>query len=115
MAKATDTTQTGEFAVIETGGKQYMAKVGDVLTIEKLADNMTDGDKVIFDKVVLFDNGTTTTMGTPYIAGTKVEGILEEQGKTPKLTVTHFKSKSNYHRTYGHRQPFMKVKITALK
>ena len=113
MATTTETTK--EFAVIETGGKQYKAIVGQVLTIEKLSDDMTDGDKVVFDKVVLLDDGATTTLGAPYISGAKVQGVLTEQGKTPKLTITRFKSKSNYHRTYGHRQPFMKVKVTSLK
>lgn len=111
----TNNQTTQPFAVIETGSKQYKVAVGDIITIEKLADNMNDGDKVAFDQVSLLDDGKTTTLGAPFIEGAKVQGVLESQGKGKKIDVLRFRSKSNYHRRYGHRQPFMKVKITSLK
>lgn len=112
--------KTGEFAVIETGGKQYVVSVGDVLTIEKLPrddkEEYKEGEKIVFDKVLLVDNGKdTTTIGTPYIKGAKVTASFEEGGKGKKITVIKFKSKSRYFKKYGHRQPFNKVKIEALK
>ncbi|MEX0652267.1 MAG: 50S ribosomal protein L21 [Candidatus Paceibacterota bacterium] len=112
--------KTGEFAVIETGGKQYVVSVGDVLTIEKLPKDdkgeYTAGEKIVFDKVLLVDNGKdTTTVGTPYIEGAKVIASFEEAGKGKKVDVIRFKSKSRYFKKYGHRQPFNKVKIEALK
>ncbi len=54
-----------EFAVIETGGKQYQVMAGDIITIEKLPGDFKAGDKVTFDKVLLVDDGTNTTIGTP--------------------------------------------------
>lgn len=114
MSETTSQT-TQPFAVIQTGGKQYKVAVGDVITIEKLADDMQDGDKVIFSEVSLLDDGKTTTLGAPFIEGGKVQGVLEEQGKGKKLSILRFRSKSNWHRRLGHRQPYMKVKITSLK
>lgn len=105
-----------EFAVIKTGGKQYKVSKGDVVKIEKLSGNYKEGDKIVFDKVLLVDNGKDmTTVGTPYIKGAKVEATLEEQGKDKKITVIKFKSKSRYFRKQGHRQPFFKVQIDAIK
>jgi len=108
--------KTSEFAVIQTGGKQYVVSVGDILTIEKLPEDHKEGDKVTFDKVLLVDNGKdTTTVGTPYIKGAKVTASFEEVGKAKKIDVIRFKSKSRYFKKYGHRQPYNKVRIEALK
>ena len=104
-----------EFAVIETGGKQYQVKSGDVITIELLPGEMKAGDKVTFDKVVLVDDGSNTTIGTPYITGAKVEAIYKATGRLPKVTVIKYKQKSRYFKKNGHRQPFSKIKIDAIK
>lgn len=104
-----------EFAVIETGGKQYKVSVGDVLVIEKLPGEYKEGKKITFDKVMLVDNGKDTTIGTPYISKAKVEAVFQEEGKGKKVLVVQFKSKSRYHKKKGHRQPYTKVKITSIK
>lgn len=104
-----------EFAVIATGGKQYTVSKGDVIAIEKLSDTHKEGDKVTFDKVLLMDNGKDTTIGTPYIAKAAVTATITEIGRAPKITVVHYKQKSRYYKKNGHRQPFFKVKIDALK
>jgi ribosomal protein L21 len=61
-----------EFAVIETGGKQYMVAVGDVLDVELLGAH-EEGDKIEFDKVLMVDDGKDATIGTPYIKGATVK------------------------------------------
>ncbi|MEK7641645.1 MAG: 50S ribosomal protein L21 [Patescibacteria group bacterium] len=104
-----------EFAVIATGGKQYTVSKGDVITIEKLSDTHKEGDKVVFDKVLLVDDGKDTTVGTPYIAKAEVKATITEIGRAPKITVIHYKQKSRYYKKNGHRQPFFKVKIDAVK
>ena len=106
---------TMEFAVIQTGGKQYKVSVGDSVKIEKLTGDYKQGDKITFDKVLLVDNGTDTTIGTPYISGAKVEAELTEVGRAKKILVVRYKQKSRYYKRNGHRQPFFTVKITALK
>jgi len=104
-----------EIAVITTGGKQYTVKKGDMIKIEKLSDTVKAGDAVTFDKVLLVDNGHDTTIGTPYIKGAKVEARVEEVGRSKKVMVMHYKQKSRYFTKNGHRQPFTKVKISAIK
>jgi large subunit ribosomal protein L21 len=103
-----------KIAIIETGGKQYVAMEGGVLTVEKLADAHTKGDKVTFDKVLLTDDGKSTNVGAPYISGAKVTAELIVEGRARKVTVIRYREKSRYSKKRGHRQPFAKVRITAL-
>jgi large subunit ribosomal protein L21 len=106
--------QAGAFAVIATGGKQYKVQVGDIVKIEKLSDESKEGDKVVFDKVLLVDNAGVTAVGAPYVAGAKVTAEIAEIGRDPKITVIHYKQKSKYFKKYGHRQPYAKVKIASI-
>lgn len=100
------------FKVIKTGGKQYKVKSGDSLKIEKLAGEHKVGSKVVFGEVLLIDNGETTEVGTPLIEGEKAEATISEIGRNRKIDVIKYKQKSRYYKKNGHRQPFMKVKIT---
>lgn len=104
-----------EFAVIQTGGKQYKASKGTVLSIEKMKGEYKKGDKVSFDKVLLVDDGKDTTIGAPYIKGAKVEGEITEIGRARKVLVVKYKQKSRYLKRNGHRQPYFKVKILSIK
>ncbi len=113
-AKKASSKKDGVFAVIETGGKQYVARVGQYFDVEKVSDDMKEGDKIVFDKVLLIDDGAKTDIGSPYLSGKKVEAKLLEQGKGKKVNVIRFKSKSRYFRKKGHRQPYMKVEITKI-
>ena len=104
-----------EFAVIKTGGKQYKVSEGDTISVEKMKGEYKEGDKLSFDQVLLVDNGKDTTIGTPYISGAKVEGEISEIGRTRKILVMKYKSKSRYMKRNNHRQPYFKVKITSIK
>jgi large subunit ribosomal protein L21 len=104
-----------EFAVIQTGGKQYKVRKGAVLSIEKLPGEHAKGEKISFDKVLLVEDGKDTTIGMPYVKGAKVEGELLEIGRTRKVIILKYKQKSRYLRRAGHRQHFFKVKVTAIK
>lgn len=104
--------ENSAFAIIETGGKQYRVVVGDIIKIEKLNGELKVGDVIVFDKVLLVDNGNDSTdIGTPYINGAKVSGTLVEIGRNAKITVIKYKQKSRYFKKNGHRQPFFKVQI----
>ena len=104
-----------EFAVIQTGGKQYKVKVGDEIKIEKILGDHKEGDKIVFDKVLLVDNGSDTTIGTPYIAAAKVTATITKIGRLPKVDVIKYKQKSKYFKKNGHKQPYFQVKIEGLK
>ena len=67
--------ESTEFAVIKTGGKQYRVAVGDVVTVEKILGDHKEGDAVVFDKVLLVDDGKNTTIGTLY-GKTKTEPVF---------------------------------------
>lgn len=108
----------GEFAVILSGGKQYVVSVGDIIDVEQLAkehkQQYKEGNVVEFDKVLLVDNGTDATIGTPYIDGAKVKAIYQKEKKGKKLSIVRFKAKSNRDRKIGHRQKYSRVKIESL-
>jgi len=102
-----------KIAIIETGGKQYVVGKDDVLSVEKLASTEA-GKKVTFDKVLLVDDGKKTQVGTPYVAGAKVSAEVIENGLGKKVRIVRFREKSRYLKRKGHRQPYTKVKITAV-
>ena len=106
---------TGEFAVIQTGGKQYRVKKGQVISIEKMPGEYKAGDTITFDKVLLVDDGTDATIGTPYIKGAAVNAQIMEIGRARKVLVVKYKQKSRYLRRNGHRQPYFQVKVTSIK
>ncbi len=104
-----------EFAVIATGGKQYVVSPGSVVKIEKIIGEHEEGDTLTFDKVLIVDNGMDTTIGTPYIDGAKVTGKLEKSARDKKVEIIKYKQKSRYFVRRGHRQPYFLVKIESIK
>ena len=108
-----------EIAIIETGGKQYTVSKGDLIRIEKLAavkgKEYIEGDKIVFDKVLLVDDGKDTTIGTPYIEKARVSATIIKIARAQKVTVIKYKQKSRYFKKHGHRQPYFSVKIEDFK
>ncbi|MCW1891818.1 MAG: 50S ribosomal protein L21 [Candidatus Uhrbacteria bacterium] len=101
------------FAVIQTGGKQYIVREGQQLSIEKLLGDV--GSKVEFDALMLAeDDGSKVELGTPVLSGVKVSGEIVEHGKGEKLVIVKYKAKSRYTRRTGHRQPFTKIMISKI-
>lgn len=98
------------FAIIETGGKQYLVKKGDKLQVEKLAGEA--GQSVKFEKVLFTSDGKSFQLGKPYVAGAGVEAKVLKQGKGKKVHVLKYKAKSKYRRKIGHRQQFTEIQIT---
>jgi len=110
------TSDKALFAVFATGGKQYRVSTGDLVKIEKLAgDEHKEGEKLVFDHVLLVDNGESeTTIGTPFIKGAKVEATLNKIGRYKTVDVIKYKQKSRYFKKYGHRQPYFEIKISSI-
>ena len=100
------------YAVLVTGGKQYTARVGQVLTIEKL--ETPTGDQVRFDQVLLISDDTRVTVGTPVIAGATISGKVVRHDRGPKIIVFKYKSKKRYRRKTGHRQSQTHVLVQAI-
>ncbi len=97
-------------AVIQTGGKQYLVKLGDMLKVEKLAKNA--GEQVSFDVLMTADD-SGVKVGKPTL-GAKVTAEVVAQGRAPKIEVVKYKAKSRYTRRVGHRQAFTAIKITKI-
>ena len=96
-------------AIIETGGKQYRVKEGDVVFIEKLP---TEADeKVTFTNVLAVLDGDAAKIGAPYIKGASVDASVVKNGKSKKIIVYKMRPKKGYRRKQGHRQPYTKVQI----
>lgn len=101
------------YAIIETGGKQYKVKEGDVIYVEKL--NVNEGDSFIFDRVLAVSRGEGLIFGSPVVAGATVSARVEKHVKGQKIIVFKYKPKKNYRRKQGHRQPFTKVLIEKIQ
>ena len=101
------------YAIIETGGKQYQVKEGDVVFIEKLS--VEADETVSFDKVVAVNNDNGLTVGAPYVNGATVEAKVIKNGKAKKITVFTYKPKKGEKRKMGHRQPYTQVRIESIK
>jgi large subunit ribosomal protein L21 len=101
------------YAVIETCGKQYQVKEGDVLFIEKL--NVEAEETVKIDKVVAVGTDAGLKIGAPYVENATVEAKVLKNGKAKKITVFTYKPKKGEKKKQGHRQPYTQVKIEAIK
>jgi large subunit ribosomal protein L21 len=99
------------YAVMKTGGKQYKVQVGDSIYIEKL--DLEDGAAVEFE-TVLFSNEDDIRVGSPVVEGVKVAAKVIRQAKGKKITIFKIKSKKNYRKKQGHRQPYTQVEIMAI-
>lgn len=101
------------YAIVESGGKQFKVSEGGFIFVEKV--DAAVGDTVTLDKVFLLESGGTVKVGSPTLTGVSVSATVVEQGKEKKIIVFKYKSKKNYRRKQGHRQPFTKLRIDAIK
>ncbi|MEA4910629.1 MAG: 50S ribosomal protein L21 [Candidatus Elulimicrobiales bacterium] len=102
------------FAVIQTGGKQYKVSEGSRIKIEKIIGDYKIGDKLSFENVLLSVNGNDVKVGEPTISGSKVEAEIIDIAKHKTVEVVKYKAKSNYHKKNGHRQPYFEIKVLAI-
>ena len=97
------------YAIVEACGRQYKVAEGDLVFVEKLDAN--EGEKVVFDNVLLISDGDKIKVGTPTVKSAKVEATVVENGKAKKVVVFKYKAKKNERKKQGHRQPYTKIKI----
>ncbi|MDB5194114.1 MAG: rplU [Parcubacteria group bacterium] len=102
------------FAIIATGGKQYLVRPGQVIKVEKLQGEHKVGDNIIFDSVLLFVD-EEPKLGNPFVKGMHVSATLKTIGRLAKVTVIKYKQKSRYFKKNGHRQPYFEVEIDSIK
>lgn len=100
------------YAVFKTGGKQYRAKQGDVLKIEKL--ELDAGSDVAFDHVLMLGEGDDVKIGVPTVVGAVVSGKVLSQGRADKVHILKFRRRKHSRKQQGHRQYYTEVEITAI-
>lgn len=100
------------YAVIASGGKQYRVTEGQTLKLEKLTVDV--GSSVTFDQVLMVTNGDKVTVGTPLIAGGKVNAEVISQGRAKKIKIIKFRRRKHHRKQMGHRQYYTEVKITGI-
>ena len=101
------------FAVIQTGGKQYKVKSGEILKIEKLPDSKPDA-KIEFKEILAYGDDKTIEIGTPTISGAKVEANLIKNSKDRTILIFKKRRRHNSRRKNGHRQEFTMIRINKI-
>lgn len=102
------------FAIIETGGKQYMVSPGKTIKIEKIAEP-EKGEFLYFDKVLLYSDGNGAKIGKPYLSEIKVKAEWEKEARAKKISILRYHSKTRHRRKKGHRQIYTQIKIKEIE
>ena len=101
------------YAVIQTGGKQYKVKSGEILKIEKLSNSKPD-TKIEFKEILAYGDDKIIEVGTPTVAGAKVEAELIKNGKNRTILIFKKRRRHNSRRKNGHRQEFSMIRINKI-
>lgn len=100
-------------AVIERGGKQYRVREGEIIEVEKL--DKKKGAEVKLEKVLLVEKDGEVKIGRPLLEGALVIAEVVDHGRGDKIIVYKYKRRKGYHRKYGHRQPYTRLKIKEIR
>ena len=101
------------FAIIQTGGKQYKVKTGEILKVEKL-DNIKSNSKIEFKEILAYGDDKNIEVGSPLVKGAKVEAELLKNGKNRTVLIFKKRRRKNSRRKNGHRQEFSLVRINKI-
>ena len=101
------------FAVIQTGGKQYKVKAGEIIKVEKLLDSKPE-TKVEFNEVLAYGDDKTIELGEPIILGAKVEADLIKNSKNRTVLIFKKRRRKNSRRKNGHRQQYSLIRINKI-
>lgn len=97
------------FAIFQDSGQQFKVKQGDVILVD--LKGLDEGSEISFDKVLFVND----KVGTPYVDGAKVTGVVKEDVAGKKIRVQKFKRRKGYRRVNGHRQHYTQVEIKAIE
>ena len=101
------------YAVIQTGGKQYKVKSGDILKIEKLPDSKAD-TKIEFNEILAYGDNKIIEVGSPIVQGAKVEANLIKNSKNRTVLIFKKRRRQNSRRKNGHRQEYSMIRINKI-
>tara|TARA_B100001013_G_scaffold299679_1_gene200857 strand:- start:184 stop:501 length:318 start_codon:yes stop_codon:yes gene_type:complete len=98
------------YAIVQTGGKQYRVETGDTIRVESLP--VHTGELIEVGEVLAVSQDGDITIGTPTVEGAKVRAQVMSQGRDKKIVIFKYKNKTRYRRKTGHRQTYTEIKIT---
>lgn len=101
-----------KYAIINTGGKQYVAREGETIEVDRLP--LQVGDDVQWKEVLLLVNNGDIAVGEPYVTGANVKGKVVDQIKGRKILVFKYIPRERYRRRRGHRQRYTRVEIDTI-
>lgn len=101
-----------KYAVVESGGKQYIAREGERIDVDRLSVQV--GETVELDQVLLGANNGEVSVGAPTISGALVKARVIAQVRGPKVVVFKYKPKIRYRRKQGHRQQYTRLEIDSI-
>ena len=101
------------FAIIQTGGKQYKVRSGEILKIEKLSNSKPD-TKVEFKEILAYGNDKVIEVGAPTVQGAKVEANLIKNSKNRTVLIFKKRRRQNSRRKNGHRQQYSMIRINKI-
>ena len=101
------------YAVIQTGGKQYKVKSGEVLKIEKLPNSKID-TKIEFNEILAYGDSKIIEVGSPIVQGAKVEANLIKNSKNRTVLIFKKRRRQNSRRKNGHRQEYSMIRINKI-
>jgi large subunit ribosomal protein L21 len=101
------------YAIIQTGGKQYKVKSGEILKIEKLSDSKPD-TKIEFKEILAYGDNKIIEVGAPVIQGAKVEANLIKNSKNRTVLIFKKRRRQNSRRKNGHRQEYSMIRINKI-
>lgn len=100
------------YAVIKSGGKQHRVVEGELLKVELL--DVEPGQTITIEDVLMVVNGDDIKIGTPVVAGAKVQAEVVTHGRHDKIRIQKFRRRKHYRKQSGHRQYFTELKITGI-
>ena len=101
------------YAVIQSGGKQYKVKSGEILKIEKLPNSKTD-TKIEFNEILAYGDDSKIEVGAPTVNGAKVEADLIKNSKNRTVLIFKKRRRQNSRRKNGHRQEYSMIRINKI-
>ena len=101
------------YAIIQTGGKQYKVKAGEILKVERLEDSKLE-TKIEFKEILAYGDDKTIEVGSPVVEGAKVEADLVENGKNRTILIFKKRRRQNSRRKNGHRQQYSLIRISKI-
>ena len=97
------------YAVVKTGGKQYRVQSGESVRVESLSAEV--GAAVSFDEVLMVGEGESVRVGTPFLAGAKVNATVVAHGRGEKVRIFKMRRRKHFQNSQGHRQGYTEVRI----